>query len=488
MRLSPTHVSSTTDVVHGVSITDPYRWLEERTSVATEDWVVDQQSRCETYFSGVVSLVPLRDRVKSYLNIDCVDQPAIVGSNFFYRRRQKNQEQPCICVRNLAEGSERVLFDPSNRGPFASGGIYRIAADGSLLAIEVKHGGTGSKEIHIVDCNSGELLHGHLPRGYGRGLAFAPDRSGFYYCHETSQSGEHTIRFHRFTDEATSEDSVVFRVERIQGSRLVLIADQITLGAVFIRGVDTEFHIDCWFTRHPQDRQWVPLFMDKQAPYAPFFHRGRLFVLTTESAPNGRIVELNERGQILREAVLETSTPIQGFVPVGDTIHVSYFKTHTFVIRNWSLDGIHTGDLCVPDNTSIRLQPSLSDGAEGFFYTCESFVTRPTLYQYSPHNPTPIKLASQDNTESPISSHTMTVEYGSTDDTLIPMSLVMRRDLDLRAPRPVIMTAYGGFGVPIAPQFSVLVTIMIDLGAIFALPNIRGGSEYGRSCPFGKAA
>jgi prolyl oligopeptidase len=163
--------------------------------------------------------------VSSFLNIECLDQPTKVNSRYFYRRRKKDQEQACICTRDAVTGVEGVLVDPTDQGPFAAVAIHRISDDGLLLAYELREGGSDAKSIHVVDVESGRTLPDHLETGYARGFDFAPDGTGFYYCHELAEkTGPHTIRLHRF-GEAANRDQVIFRIGRTRQSRLVLAID-----------------------------------------------------------------------------------------------------------------------------------------------------------------------------------------------------------------------------------------------------------------------
>ena len=132
---------STIDILHGVEVADPYRWLEDRNSDQTEEWISGQMRVHDRYFSKLPTLKMLRSRVSEYLNVEILDQPAQVGSYVFFRRRMSDQQQACIYVRDLESGAERVLVDPSKQGPHAAVRIHRISENGRLLAYSLKHGG-----------------------------------------------------------------------------------------------------------------------------------------------------------------------------------------------------------------------------------------------------------------------------------------------------------------------------------------------------------
>ena len=158
MQLTAFSPEPVTEILHGVPIVDLFRWLEDRSSDRTTSWIAEQQLFHDAYFAGIAPLDAIRSRVSAYLDVEKIDQPVRLDNHFFYRRRRKHQEQPCICVRDRATDEERILVDPSIQGPFASVAVHRVSEDGSLLAYELRHGGSDSNEIHIIDAENGRVL------------------------------------------------------------------------------------------------------------------------------------------------------------------------------------------------------------------------------------------------------------------------------------------------------------------------------------------
>lgn len=197
------------DVLHGVRVPDPYRWLEDRGSPETEEWILSQKARLDSYFSNLPGLDALRLLVSEFLNMEVIDQVTQVGKRSFYRRRAKTQEQACIWVKDKTTNEERVLVDPNQQGQFVSARLHIISDSGSLLAYELRHGGGDAAAIHIVDTVSGQTLPEHLDTGYCRGLVFRTDNTAFYSCHEHAGAiGDHTISRRKFA-RGVEEDLVV---------------------------------------------------------------------------------------------------------------------------------------------------------------------------------------------------------------------------------------------------------------------------------------
>jgi prolyl oligopeptidase len=478
MSLNSSRFAPVEEMIHGVLVRDPYRWLEDRSLPETEEWIREQQRRCDAYFAECTELPAIRERVRAYLDIDVVDQPAKVGDRYFYRRRARGQEQGCIYVRDAITGIERSLVDPSSDGPFASVGIHRVSDDGSLLAYERKHGGEDKKSIHILDVEAGFTQSYGIGRGYARGFVFSPDNRGFYYCQEISADAEeHTIRLHLFESLA---DQVVFRVAHSRGSRLVLSADSAHLGAVWVHEVDGELLGDFWIAKLDNPANWHQVFANRKLPISPILKDGMLFAISYENAPNGKIVELSHDGQEIRTIVPALGTTIRQLVISGSDVYISSLDGLHSIVHSWSLDGKQLSEIELPDQGTIRLLPDLGDGSS-LFLSYESFTQPQTIFEYVPTTHALSVWSQRTSHPSIMSATALNVSYPSTDGIEIPITLVGHMDSGTGIPGPVIMTSYGGFGVPVTPQFSVLVSILIDCGALFALPHIRGGGEFGKA-------
>jgi prolyl oligopeptidase len=473
--------NAVTEVLHGVQVVDPYRWLENRESQRTEAWIADQRRTFDNYFADLRGLDALRHRVGQFLNIEDLDQPARVGSEYFYRRRDKDREQACIFVKDVATNRERLLVDPSAKGPFVSVAIHRISEDGRLLAYEVKQGGGERKAIHVVDVGRESVLPDSLDMGHARGFVFASDKSGFYYCHELAADiHDYKIRFHRF-DEPMDRDRVVFRLDRTARSKLMLTADEHNLGALFVHHQSGDVVLDFYLARREQNLQWGLVFANKALRHGPLLKDGRILVVTDHAARTSRIIELTRDGAESRVIVPEWDADIRQIAIATGEIYLSYMVDRETMIRRWTLAGEYVGAIELPRHGSIRLLPSFSSTTDSFFYTYESFTKPLGIFEYLPTTSRSVPVGKR---VFPEALHPYVIEeawYSSKDGTQIPLSLVMREDVAPAHERPTIMTGYGGFGVSMTPQFSILVAMMLEAGAVFALPNIRGGSEFGRA-------
>lgn len=342
----------------------------------------------------------------------------------------------------------------------------------------MKNGGERTEELRFFDLESNLAFPDHLQSGLCHGFAFSPDGSGFFYCRETqdAKKNPHQIRYHRFGNCADA-DETIFEAKRTFRSRLFLISDTVHLGALYSHEIDSHIVIDFHVTSPNKPQQWQPVFIDHQVPYQPFFWDSRLYVLSFTDFMNGAILKLNDDGSEGRIIIPSTDKAIQNIRVAGDRIYLTLRDGLTSEIQCWNQQGEHLETLPVfPDGTVSLLRAS-AENSKALFFTYESFGQPRSIYEYSESTQSYVPWWTPPLDT--MATLTNRVSYNSKDVVQIPLWLVMRRDTHPDKDTPAILTGYGAAGISMTPRFSVLVAIMMELGAVFALPNIRGGSEFG---------
>jgi len=180
-------IEPVTDILHGMPITDPYRWLEDQDSRRTRQWIEDQTRYARTYLDGIPGRDRIRERIREFLAVETYESPQKVGNRYFFRKRLSEQEQPSIYMREGPEGEDQLLLDPAKRGtgPYTALKPLRVSPDGRLLLYEIKEGGELTGTFALLDIVSRKTLPDVFPRGYLFGFAFAPDCRSLYYVIDT---------------------------------------------------------------------------------------------------------------------------------------------------------------------------------------------------------------------------------------------------------------------------------------------------------------
>jgi prolyl oligopeptidase len=349
-----------------------------------------------------------------------------------------------------------------------------------LLAYERKEGGEDKKSIHVLNVETGVTLRCCIERGNARGFAFTPDNRGFFYCQELSTDGEeHTIRLHLFYE--SMPDQVVFSVARSRGSRLVLVADSIHLGAIWVHDVDGKMLEDFWLAKKSDAGNWRRVFGCRELPFSPILKNGRLFAVSNDNAPNGKVSELSQEGEEIHTIVPGQERTVQQFVINETAVCITTFSGLRFGVRSWSLEGRELPEITLPDDGTVRVLPDIGHG-ESLFLSYESFTQPPTIYEYNPVSSALKVWYERPPCQEFVPVKIRSTTYSSIDGTKIPITLVGRSvPSDGETPVSVVMTSYGGFGVAMTPQFSVLVALLLERGALFAVPHVRGGGEFGKT-------
>jgi prolyl oligopeptidase len=482
----PTPTEPVTDILHGVPITDPYRWLEDQNSPPTRRWLEEQGVYTRTYLDSVPGRDRIRTRVTELLSIPSGPEPWNVGDRYFFLRRSEGKEQPVILVRNGLFGNETILVDPTEQagGTSAAVSIAAISQDGDLLAYSVRHGGTDHSAIEILDIERRVVLPDRLPEGFSTGFAFGPDHTGFFYSHRQLHDLRPNYRaafWHLFGAEKSQDQEVFFAGENPNLFLGILSSPEAQLLAYVTSSTGkhrrTSIHLS---TLAPGA---VPklLLSEIEGYFVPFFVRGQLLAHTDLAAPNFRIVRIDitdAEPAHWRDIVPESDRRIQQFAVAGDQIFVTRIDRFSAKIEGFGLDGKRAGDMLFPPHGSVDLL-NRTCTADKLFYSFTS-VTKPSaVYCYDTREE---KALVWHEPNVPFDPSTFAVEeitYPSKDGTAIPLLLAARKDLLHSGPLPTFLTGYGGFGSCVTPRFTAFATFLIEQGFLFAVPALRGGSELG---------
>ena len=481
-----TPIEPVTDILHGVTITDPYRWLEDQNSPRTRKWLEEQAAYTRSYFDSVPGRDSIRQRVGELLQTSSISEPWNVGERFFYLKRYEHAEQPVIVMKNGIWGEEIVLVDPAARaqGHSLAVSIVDISADGTFIAYSIRDGGTDHSAIEILNIELKEVLPDGLSEGFCRGFAFAPDGSGFYYSHRQVRDLRPNYQaafWHRFGAEQSQDQEIFFAGEQphlILGMRYSAEASllaYIVLSPGKRRRASLFLH-DPYTTDPP-----VGLLKDIEGLFVPFFVSGQLLAFTDLGAPNYRIVRI-DLGQpdpsTWSDVVPEGERRIQQFAVAGDKIFVTRADCFSTKIESFGLDGTGREDVLICRCGTVSLL-NRSSRTDKLLYAHTSISEPVATYCYDARTR---DLSVLDKTDIPFDAATIAFEettYHSKDGTAIPIFLAARKDLLHQGPLPTFLTGYGGFGTCVTPRFSIFATLLIEQGFLFAVPAIRGGGELG---------
>jgi prolyl oligopeptidase len=469
------------DNPHGVRIPDPYRWLEDRHSPETQAWLEAENKYTDAVLARVPGLKPIEDRLAQLMDVDSYSIPMQRGGRFFFTRRLAGQSLPSICMREGLHGPDQVLLDPSKLDPTGStsADIEGVSEDGLLLIYGLRQGGQDQVTEHIRNVATGQDLPDQLPRARYFGLAFTRDRQAIYYA-RMQPEGPGVFLHKLGTDPQSdvkifgngygpdiiivtraSEDGKYLLIEALHGSA----ADK---SEVYIKDLENHGPI-------------TPIVNDLSARFYASFGGDTLFLHTNWDAPNSRVLAVDlhhpARDQ-WKQIVPESDAVIEAISTAGGKLFVNYLRdVHTQLVA-FSTGGQRLGDIPLPAIGSAGGPYGLWKSPQAFF-SFTSFHVPARIYSYDTASGTEEIWA-----EPKVPIHASQIEvqqvwYTSKDGTRVPMFLVYPKGLKRDGSHAALMTGYGGFNVSYTPAFSAVALLWVERGGVFALPNLRGGGEFG---------
>src|SRR5579883_2048887 len=480
----PTKAEPVTDVIHGVKITDPYRWLEDQNSPATRQWLEAQEKYARAYLDALPGRAQMRKDFDALLKIDSMSAPALRGGRYFFSRRLAAEDRASLCMREGYTGKDEVLVDPKavTSDPTSSIHYQGISRDGSLVAYGIRKGGEDESEVHFLDVASRKPLTDVIPRGRFVGFSIKPDKTGVYYS--VFSSGKGSRVYYHAMGSPVSGDKELFG-SGYGPTQLIssgLSEDGRWLILVVADGVPAKKN-EIYVQDVQHNGAIVPVVKDIEAEFDPDFAGDSLILTTNWDAPNRRIFRapLTHPGRDQWKLIVpEGKLAIDSVSAAGGRVYVSYLDNVVTRVKQYDIDGKDLGDFKLPGIGSASPPAGRWTDTE-LFFDFTSFVVPPSSYRY---------LVSTGKEELwfqprvPIHTGDMEVKqvwYPSKDGTKVPIFIVHRKGLKLDGNNPTLMTAYGGFNISLTPAFSAIAAWWAEHGGVFAQPNLRGGGEFGES-------
>jgi prolyl oligopeptidase len=481
------------DLLHGVAVADPYRWLEDGDSEETRTWVEHQNAISRSVLESLPNRDSIHARLDRLLAIGSVGTPAVRGSRYFYQRRDGRQDQPVLILR--AE-HERIIVDPnalSHEGIVALDWWY-LSRDGRLLAFGLSEGGTELSTLHILDVDTTQQLHSEqIPHTRACSLAWLPDSSGFYYTRYPEPggvpAGDEMYNRHVFLHvfgQHWRDDEEVFGMGRAREDwPNIEISHTGRWLAVEVQQGWVKSDVYCLDRSHPENG-FVPIHVGVEAMARPFFAGDRLLLHTNRDAPNWAVYEVDplrparENWRVVlaerQDRVLDSVVAVAGRLVAHEMVNA------TSQVRIYDAGGDLQTEAHLPSlGTVMGVGGEWENENVALGFT--SFAQPSTAYRLDLDSGE-LDVFAQVELPSDFEPNRYSVRqewYTSVDGTRVSMFLVHRRDLAFEQPRPAVLTGYGGFNVSRTPMFVAALPMWLDAGGVYALPNLRGGGEYGEA-------
>jgi prolyl oligopeptidase len=480
------------DDYHGTKVSDPYRWLEDTDSSDTKAWVDAEDKLTFSYLDKIPYRGAIRDRLLKLWNYERFAVPEKEGTRYFYQHNDGLQNQNVLFVTDALTAEPRVLLDPntlSADGTVALAGAA-ISEDGKLMAYGTAASGSDWTEWHVRDVDTGKDLPDVLRWVKFSGASWTKDNKGFFYS-RYDEPKEAALResnyfqklYYHQLGTAQSEDKLIY--DRPDFKEMMFGGAVSDDGHYLIISVaqDTSSKNRLYYKDLSKpDSEVVKLIDDFNAQYNFIDNDGPIFWIQTDlDAPRGRIIAIDTRNpekSNWKTVVPEGSDKLEFVNAVNNKFFTGYLKDARTEVRVYDLQGKLIRNVDLPGIGTATGFPGKRKDDETF-YAFTSFTTPTTIYRYIPSQGKSTVFRKPKVDFDPNRYETKQVFYHSKDGTRVPMFLTYKKGLKLDGQNPTLLYAYGGFDISLTPAFSVPNLVWLEMGGIFAQPNLRGGGEYG---------
>ncbi len=487
-----TRKTDTIDVYFGTQVADPYRWLEDDNSEETAAWVKAQNDVTNAYLAKIPFRDQVRERLTSMWNYPRYGVPFKKGGKYFFFKNDGIQNQSVLYIQDSLQAEPRVFLDPnklSEDGTTALG-TYSVSKDGKYFAYAISKAGSDWNEIYVMETETGKQLADKLEWVKFSGISWR--ENGFYYSRYDKPAGggvlssknEYMKVYYHVVGDPQEKDVLVYENRNYplrnygitateDGRYLVLGESESTSGnSLYIKDLENP---QAGFVKIAEGFRFDYSYISNQD--------GKFLILTNADAPKYRLIEVDlsapapENHRIIipeREEVLVSAEV------AGGRIVCEYMKDATNRLYVYTTEGSFVHEVNLPGPGTIAGFEGKKDENEAFF-AFTSFTYPSTVFVYDILNNTSKVFFDSELDFDPAKYESKQVFYTSKDGTKVPMFIVHKAGLNLDGNNPVYLYGYGGFNVSLTPVFSVSRLLFIEQGGVFAMPNLRGGGEYGEA-------
>ena len=485
------------DDFHGTKVDDPYRWLEDdvRESEDVAAWVEAENKLTFDYLKKIPGRDRIEKRITELWNYEKIGAPSKEGGRYYFSRNDGLQNQNVLYVQETLAAEPRILIDPntwSKDGTVALAGT-QCSDDGKYCAYGIQDGGSDWRTWKILEIESGKLLDDELKWIKFSSVSWTPDSKGFFYSryNEPKEGAEfqslnlnQKVFYHRVAT-AQADDELIY--ERPDEPEWGFGADVSEDGKYLVltiwKGTDDRYRVVVKDLKTPDAK---PFMLIDNFDYMYTFlgnDDDTLIFQTDLDAPLGRVIAIDLKKPEMdnwKEVVAETKNALTAASIVGEKIVGRYLKDARTQVLWYDMAGQFIREVDFPGIGTASGFGGKRDHKETF-YSFSSFATPPSTYRYDIETGESTLLRRADVKFKPDDYETKQIFYTSKDGTRVPMFICHRKGVELNGNNPTLLYGYGGFNISLPPGFSVSRLAWMEMGGVFALANLRGGGEYGKT-------
>lgn len=483
------------DVLHGVKVADPYRWLENFDSQETTEWVAAQNKVTFGFLEAIKGRDLIKQRLTRLWDFEKYGLPEKEGGRYFFTRNSGLQNQSVLYVAESLDAEPRELLDPNALSKDGTIALSRVAIseDGNLLAYGLSSAGSDWVEFKVRDVATGKDLPDHLKWVKFSGAAWTRDNKGFFYSrYDEPKDGNpletvnyfQKLFYHQIGTPQSADRLIYHRPDQKEWTFYPVVTEDGRYVIIHVSAGTDPKNLVFYKDLSAPDAPVVELIKEFTARLDFVGNDGPVFWFNTDlNAPRGRIIAIDTRQparENWKELVPQSEDTLQEVSVVGNHFIASYLHDASTRVRVFDLAGRHVRDVKLPGLGTASGFGGKRDDPETF-YLFTSFNYPPTVFRYNVAEDKTTVFRQPKVDFDPGAYEVKQVFYTSKDGTRVPMFITHKKGLLLDGNNPVYLYGYGGFNISLSPFFSVTNLVWMEMGGVFAMPNLRGGGEYGKA-------
>jgi prolyl oligopeptidase len=503
MEIPKTKKENVSNIIHGITVSDSYRWLEDTESAETQTWLDKQNEYTRSILDNLPKRKELSQEFEKLFREETIGFPRPRNGYYFFIKRKAEEDLSVLYVKKGLDGEAKILVNPNEiskeKGFIVNLSGYSVSKDASLITYGLSEAANDKASTYVMDVETGKNLPDIIPGDFypGNG-AWTIDNKGFYYTRRKENTPKGEDKFHKKvyyhklgTDFSTDElvfGSTLAKEDHVGAgvsSDGQYVKVSVTVASEAYRR--SEIYL---FDLHNKEKGFIPVVKDikgeEDIEFSSSIHRGFVYIKTNFKTPQCKIQRLAitdiEKGMSAWETIIPESSDklIEDFDVTNDKLFVLTLENVHSVLREYSLTGEFKREILLPTIGSASSIASESEGDEGFF-TFTSFVYPTTIFRIDFKTDVMSVYEKQKiaiDTSDIVSEQ---VWYESKDKTRIPMFLIHHKDFSLNGENPTVLYGYGGFNISLTPGFNKNIIPFVQRGGLYVIANIRGGGEFGEA-------
>lgn len=487
MNYPSTKTVAHTDVYFGTEVKDPYRWLEDDRSAETKQWVKEQSEFTEKYLAKIPFREQMRKELRAIWNYEKVSAPFKEGKYEYFYKNNGLQPQ-AVLYRKSADGKTEAFLDPNTMSKDGTTSLSSVSftKDGTLVAYAISEGGSDWVKIITMDVETKKIIGEPILAKFS-GASWLNNEGFFYSKYDQPKDGSmlsgmtdmHQVYFHKLGTPSSQDERIIGGEDFKRRYLYVSVTDD--QDYLILSGANATYGNEIYIRKASDKKgKFIPVQTGyKQSTNIIDNDGDTFYAITDKDAPNKKLVKFSLKNPSQWTTVIPETENVLSISTGGGYLFAKYIKDAVSYVIQYDYNGRKIREISLPGKgTAGGFSGKKTE--KNIYFSFSNYIMPSTTYSYHVENGTSDLYYRPNVKFNPDDYVSEQVFFTSKDGTKVPMMISYKKGLKKDGKNPTILYGYGGFNISLTPSFSVVNAIWMENGGIYAVPNLRGGGEYGK--------